>query len=63
MKNEEVRTKNAKGEIAPPETASSADAKQPEPGANSQLHNYNIMLTRLGDLFDDDEPEPPKPVK
>ena len=37
--------------------------RKPEPGAASQLHNYNVMLTRLGDLFGDDEPESPKPKK
>ena len=35
--------------------------KRAEPGAESQLHNYNVILTRLGDLFgDEDAPEQPK---
>jgi hypothetical protein len=54
MKNEEVSMKNEKG---------AENTKiRPEHGADSQLHNYNVMLTRLGDLFGDDEgPSPPKP--
>ncbi len=43
----------------PADEDSAKTVKRPEPGAESQLHNYNVMLTRLGDLFgDDDEPEP-----
>lgn len=38
-----------------------AQKSRPEPAAASQLHNYNVMLTRLGDLFgDDEEPIPQK---
>ncbi len=41
-----------------------AASEKPEPGADSQLHNYNVALTRLGDLFgDDDEATPPKREK
>ena len=40
------------------------ERKPPEHGADSQLHNYNIALTRLGDLFgDDNEPDTPEPAK
>ena len=35
---------------------------RPEHGADSQLHNYNVMLSRLGDLFEDDEAAPASPV-
>jgi len=45
---------------APAEESNGAETKspsRPEHGADSQLHNYNVMLTRLGDLFgEDDEP-------
>ena len=58
MKNEEVRMKDV------PKAAADRPAvanPKPEPGTESQLHNYNVLLTRLGDLFgDDEEPEPPK---
>jgi hypothetical protein len=60
MKNEEVRMKN-ENEGEEREDLSVTPPPRPEHGADSQLHNYNVMLTRLGDLFgDDDEPEPPK---
>ena len=49
--------KNEKDAEKPADTKS-----RPEPGADSQLHNYNVILTRLGDLFGDNEdPGPPKP--
>ena len=35
---------------------------RPEHGADSQLHNYNAMLSRLGDLFENDEAAPASPV-
>ncbi len=57
MKNEEVRIKNEKNEQ--PENNPPAKPR-PEHGAESQLHNYNVMLTRLGDLFDNDEQQPPQ---
>jgi len=60
MKNEEVRMKNERN-TAPAEASPANPRPRPEHGADSQLHNYNVMLTRLGDLFGDDEPEPPKP--
>lgn len=59
MKNEEVRMKNEKEPRTAPEKKS-----RPGCGADSQLHNYNVMLTRLGDLFGDaEELEPPKSEK
>ncbi len=55
--------KNEKDDAADQADAPTPKSK-PEHGAESQLHNYNVMLTRLGDLFgDDDEPETPKPEK
>jgi hypothetical protein len=63
MKNEEVGIKNEKSDREQP-IATPTSKNRPEHGADSQLHNYNVMLTRLGDLFgEDDEPEPPKPGK
>ena len=56
MKNE----KDDAAEAIPPAKPKS----RPEPGAESQLHNYNVILSRLGDLFaDDDEPDLPSPKK
>ncbi|HTL27596.1 MAG TPA: hypothetical protein VL282_00180 [Tepidisphaeraceae bacterium] len=55
MKNEEVRMKNADDETAKPK-----ESPRPESGADSQLYNYNVMLTRLGDLFDDSEEPGPQ---
>lgn len=65
MKKEEVRTKN---HSAPDDEAGTPEQKsppRPEPGADSQLHNYNVMLSRLGDLFGDDEElvPPQKPLR
>jgi hypothetical protein len=43
---------------------SSKPSPRPEYGADSQLHCYNSVSWRLGDLFGaDDEPEPPKAEK
>ena len=59
MKNEKLRMKDddaPKGEDKNPEPKSSP---RPEQGADSQLHNYNVMLTRLGDLFGEDEEAAP----
>ena len=50
--------KNEQGKADATATANSKNT--PEHGAESQLHNYNVILTRLGDLFGGDEPEPPK---
>ena len=59
MKNKEVSLKNEKDEAADA-TVTAPPNTRPEPGAESQLHNYNVMLTRLGDLFGEDvEPKPP----
>ena len=49
--------KNEKDKDAQPAVKS-----RPEHGADSQLHNYNVMLSRLGDLFEDDEAAPASPV-
>jgi hypothetical protein len=43
---------------------SSKPSSRPEHGAESQLHCYNSVSWRLGQLFDaDDEPVPPKAEK
>jgi len=43
---------------------SSKPSPRPEYGAESQLHCYNSVSWRLGQLFDDDdEPVPPKAEK
>ncbi len=62
MKKKRLRIKNEKkGEEPDGKGPSAAPQPRPEPGAESQLHNYNVMLSRLGDLFgDEDEPAPPK---
>ena len=53
--------KNENGD-ADDSIATATQKPRPEQGADSQLHNYNVMLTSLRDLFgdDDDEAEPAK---
>ena len=58
MKNGELRTDD--GERGP--ASNSKRQVKPEHGADSQLYKYNVMLSRLADLFEEDgDPEPPKP--
>lgn len=52
MKKEEVTTDR---ENSAADDARSRAAHKPDQGAESQLHNYNVLLTRLGDVFGDDE--------
>jgi hypothetical protein len=58
MKNEEVRMKKETEATKATKADPAATPVKPEHGADSQLHNYNVALTRLGDLFGDDEPLP-----
>ena len=61
MKKEEIKSKNEKDKAEGPGAAPASKPATPEHGADSQLHNYNVALTRLGDLFGDDEEQlPPK---
>ncbi len=60
MKTDEVRTKNEK----PADESSGKALQRPDHGAASQLHCYNAVSWRLGELFgDNDQPEPPKTKK
>ncbi len=64
MKKEEVRMKKKDSAKGKRKGSSRPQQSRPEHGADSQLHNYNVMLTRLGDLFgEDDEPAPPTTKK
>lgn len=60
MKHEDVRIKNEEDAHGDSDAKSGA---KPEHGADSQLHNYNVALTRLGDLFGDDDEASPPPAK
>jgi hypothetical protein len=64
MKNAEVRMKNEANDKVAAESSSDPRKQKPEHGADSQLHCYNAVPWRLGDLFGENkEPEPPKPEK
>lgn len=59
MKNDEVRMNNEKAPQAQPEKAVTRKPRS-DIGAESQLHNYNVQLSRLGDLFGNEEEALPR---